>query len=103
MENKVVLFPKAKSDLENIFKYIASNLVNTEAALKLISEFEIKFDELVLFPKAYPLIDNPKLEDKNLRKCLVENFLIVYRYIERSTTIEIVRVIHIKEDVLKVL
>jgi plasmid stabilization system protein ParE len=36
MKNNYILFPKAKEDLENLFKYISIDLVNSEAAKKLI-------------------------------------------------------------------
>jgi len=50
MENRFVLLPKAQEDLENIFSYIAIELVNPEAASNLINKFETKFNELLLFP-----------------------------------------------------
>ena len=56
MENRFVLLPKAQEDLENIFSYIAIELVIPEAALNLIDRFETKFYELLLFPLSYPLI-----------------------------------------------
>jgi plasmid stabilization system protein ParE len=49
MENNYILFPKAKADLENIFKYISIDLGNPFAAMKLISKFEVEFNELTFF------------------------------------------------------
>ncbi|PKK97461.1 MAG: hypothetical protein CVV58_01115 [Tenericutes bacterium HGW-Tenericutes-3] len=78
MENRYVLFPKAKEDLENIFYYIAIELVNQEAASDLIDKFESKFKELLLFPLSYPLVDSELIYEINLRKCIVENYIILY-------------------------
>ncbi len=103
MASKYLLFPKAKEDLEAIFSYISIELVNPEAALKLINKFESKFQELLDFPKAYPRIENPGVQQHNLRKCSVENFLIVYFHNEKSDIIEIVRVLHTKKDLFNAL
>ena len=78
MENRYVLFPKARDDLENIFYYIAIELVNQEAASDLIDKFESKFKELLLFPLSYPLVDSELIYEINLRKCIVENYIILY-------------------------
>jgi toxin ParE1/3/4 len=78
MENNYILFPKAKEDLENIFKYISVDLVNPEAAMKLISKFEAKFNELTSFPNSNPVMKSELLLNKNSRKCIVENFLIEF-------------------------
>src|SRR3989339_536464 len=42
MENRFVLLPKAQEDLENIFSYIAIELVNPEAASNLIDTFQTR-------------------------------------------------------------
>jgi addiction module RelE/StbE family toxin len=98
MASKYQLFPKAKEDLEAIFSYISIEQREPEAALKLIYKFETKFEELCDFPKAYPLIFNLNIQHKNLRKCLIENYLIVYLYKEKKDVVEIVRVLHTKKD-----
>ena len=43
MERSYKLLPKAKMDLENIFQYVALELLNPEAAIELIESFETKF------------------------------------------------------------
>jgi len=94
MGNRYELFPKAKEDLENIFYYIAVELVNPDAASNLIDKFEIKFEELLLFPLSYPLIESKLVFQIDLRKCIVDNYIIVYFYNEKNKLVEIVRVIY---------
>jgi toxin ParE1/3/4 len=101
MENNYILFPKAKEDLENVFKYISIDLANPEAAMKLISKFEVKFKELTFFPNSHPIMENELLLNKRLRKCKVDNFLIVYLYDEINKVVEIVRVIYGRQDYSK--
>jgi len=101
MGNRYVIYPKAQNDLEHVFKYIAEDLSNPEAAMNLIEKFEDKFKELTLFPKAYPVMENKFLIIQNLRKCIVDNFLVIYLYNENNRMIEIVRVIYGRQDYLK--
>jgi len=101
MENRFVLLPKAKEDLENIFSYIAIELVNPEAASNLIDKFETKFNELLLFPLSYPLIKSKLFFQIDLRKCIVQNYIIVYFYNEIEKLVEIIRVIYAKVDYLE--
>jgi len=101
MERSYKLLPKAKMDLENIFQYIALELVNPESALELIEKFETKFKDICKFPKAYPLIINTSLDNHHLRKSIVDNFIIIYLYDEDKELINIVRVIYAKRDYMK--
>lgn len=101
MENRYILFPKAKDDLENIFYYIAIELVNQEAAADLIDKFESKFNELLLFPLSYPLVESKLIYKIDLRKCIVENYIILYFYNSKDKIVEIVRVIYTKVDYLQ--
>jgi addiction module RelE/StbE family toxin len=101
MENRLVLLPKAQEDLENIFSYIAIELVNKQAASKLIDRFENKFNELLLFPLSYPLIKSKLIFQIDLRKCIVQNYIIVYFYNEIEKLVEIIRVMYSKVDYLE--
>jgi len=101
MENRIELLPKAREDLENIFSYIAIELVNPEAASNLINKFETKFTELLLFPLSYPLLKSKFIFQINLRKCIVGNYIIVYFYNKKEKLVEIIRVIYSKIDYLE--
>ena len=93
MVNNYILYPKATKDLENIFQYISEELKNRESALNLINRFEDKFLFLLKFPYAYPIIENSELEVKNLRKCFIDDFLIIYLVNINLNQIEIVRIV----------
>ncbi len=101
MERSYKILPKAKIDLENIFQYIALKLVNPESASELIEKFEVKFNDICKFPKAYPLIINSNLDNHRLRKSIVDNFIVVYLYDEGKELINIVSVIYAKRDYIK--
>jgi toxin ParE1/3/4 len=96
MGNRLLLLPKAQRDLENIFSYIAIQLMNPEAASNLIEKIEDKFNELLTYPFSCPKIENRIDTHFDLRKCIVDRYIIVY--FVREQLIEIVRVIHSRTD-----
>ena len=100
MVSNYILYPKAKDDLESIFAYISEELKNEYSALKLINRFEDKFLSLIRFPYAYPVIDNMNLDRDDLRKCFIDNFIIIYLVNTNLDQIEIVRVIYQRMDYL---
>lgn len=103
MARNLKLLPKAVSDLEEIFNYIAYDLCNNDGAYGLICKFENKFSELTTFPKSYPLLICDSLKSTQVRKCVVENYLVFYVYNQETDTIEIVRVIYGKVDYFSIL
>jgi toxin ParE1/3/4 len=101
MERSYKILPKAKMDLENLFRYISEELYNTESALVMINKFEMKFNDICLFPKAYPIITLNRINHNGLRKVILDNFMVVYLYDEEKDIINIVRVIYAKRDYIK--
>ncbi len=101
MERRYKLLPKARLDMENIFCYISVKLANPESALSLIEKFEGKFKDICMFPKAYPILSDPRLDNNRLRKSIIDNFVIVYLLDEDKNLVNIVRVIYAKKDYIK--
>ncbi len=92
------LLPKARLDLETIFHYISEELVNPEAAFRLITKFETKFISICEYPKANPVISNPLFHHSSLRKTVVDKYVIVYIFDEGIDLVNIVRVIYARQD-----
>ena len=86
--------------MEAIFEYVSFNLTNREAALSLIHTFEDSFKYLILFPESCPVINDDRLLIKDMRKCVVKNYLVVYRVNYEKNIIEIFRVLYQKENYL---
>jgi plasmid stabilization system protein ParE len=103
MGNEFILLPKAASDLESIFQYISIERQNPESALSLIAKFKSKFNDLTLFPKAFPIIDNDALIHRHLRKCSVDQYLVVYFFDEPNHLIVIIRVIYVRQDLYRLI
>lgn len=89
---QLVIFPLAQADLEQIFDYIAVELCNPTAAIKLINDFENGFDLVCQFPESCPLINNEYVNDKSLRKLIVNNYIAFYRV--KNNQIQVIRVLY---------
>ena len=96
MQNKLALliYPKAAQDMEEIFEYISEDLLSPKAAFDLIEKFNSGFDNIRFFPKSCPLTNNEAVQDKLIRKLIIENYIIFYRFNEEKNSIEIVRVLY---------
>ena len=46
----IIIEKYAQKDLKSIYNYICNNLVNKEAAIKLLNKINEKFDSIALFP-----------------------------------------------------
>lgn len=92
------IYPKAREDLENIFRYISEDLCNPEAALKLIDDIESSLDRVCYNPFMYSLVENKFIKDHTLRKLIVSNYLVFYRPDEQAHEIQVIRVLYGMSD-----
>lgn len=97
----LVLFPTAVEDMEKIFEYIAVDLSNPIAAIKMIDSFNKAFENICFFPESYPLTKNEFLENKNFRKAIVKKYIIFFT-VEKNE-IKVYRVIYGMRNLEKLL
>jgi toxin ParE1/3/4 len=83
---------RARADLDSIWSYIAAD--NNKAANALLDRIGTVYEMLVRSPLAGRR--RPNL-GKDLRSFAVENFVVFYR--PRSYGIEVVRVVHGRQDI----
>ena len=100
MVNRYIVYEDAALDFEKIIHYITNKLKNPEGSLWLTELFEKKFNSIVSFPYAYPVIVDAKLEIDELRKCSLNNYLIIYYINEELEQVEVVRIVYQREDFL---
>lgn len=86
------IFPLARRDMEQIFDYIAVELCNPSAAIRLINDFEKAFEKVCDFPESCPFINNEYVKDKSLRKLVLNNYIAFYRV--KNNEIQVVRVLY---------
>lgn len=83
---------EAKQDLINIKKYIKYNLLEPNIANKLITKIKKEIGKLAVDAKIYNIIDDDFIKKLEIRKILVDNYIVFYRI--KNKTIEIVRIMY---------
>jgi plasmid stabilization system protein ParE len=103
MANKLFILPKAQMDIEDIVSYMSYDLMNPEAAMTWIHSLEKMFEYISEFPLAYPKLTSPLKVKVDLRKCMVEKYLIIFAYDAKKLKIDIVRIVYSKSNYINIL
>ena len=83
---------EAKEDLIKIKQYIKYNLQESETANKLISKIRKSIKTLNDNPEIYAIIDDEIIRKLEIRKLIVDNYIVFYRI--KNDSIEIVRIMY---------
>ena len=91
---KVVMLPLAEEDIMNNTDYIAFEKKAPETALELAMGFRNTIAKLEFMPKQQKLDEDKELADREIRKCYYKNYKIYFYIDERTSTVYILRVLH---------
>ena len=83
---------ESKQDLIGIKQYIKYNLQESEIAEKLISKIRKEINDLKDNPEIYTIIDDDIIRKLEIRKLIVDNYIIFYRI--KDNDIQIVRIMY---------
>ena len=83
---------ESKEDLIEIKQYIKYNLQEPETTNKLISKIRNSIKDLNNNPKIYAIIDDDIIRKLEIRKIIVDNYIVFYRI--KNNSIEIVRIMY---------
>lgn len=97
---KVVISPSANADLFNALKYIAYELENPSAAQKLADEVERCYADLEEMPAAHELCRDPVLRRLGYRRYSVDNYIVIFRIVEKAKEVRVVHFFHMTQDYL---
>ena len=86
------IYPKAEKDIEEIYLYISRVLFNEKAANDFLDELENCLNTICEFPESCPLIENELVYDPTIRKLLIKNYIVFYRY--KNDEIQVIRVLY---------
>lgn len=89
---KIEYSKDSKQDLIGIKQYIKYNLQEPEIAQKLISKIKNEINNLNNNPKIYAIIDDELIKRLEIRKLIVDNYIVFYRI--KNNNIEIVRIMY---------
>ena len=102
MNNYNIEYSKeSKQDLIEIKQYIKYNLQEPEIAQKLVSKIRKEINKLKDNPKIYTIIDDDLINKFEIRKLIIDNYIVFYRI--RNDTIGIVRVMYGKRNWINLL
>ena len=88
----VRLYAKAYRDIEEIYTYIAENLLELDIAEGMAARLEAAISSLERFPGRGAVRKIGSHADKGYRQLFVKNFTIVYRILEEKGEVHIVTV-----------
>ena len=91
-EYSVHLMPKALRDLDEIYSYIAKNLMEPAVAENLINRLETGILSLNLMPARCAMRRVGAYANKGYRQLQIENYTVVFRIDERQKRVLIVTV-----------
>ena len=83
---------ESKQDLIGIKQYIKYNLQEPEIAQKLITKIRIQIDSLKYSPEVYAIIDDDIIKKLEIRKLIVDNYIVFFRV--KNDSIQIVRIMY---------
>ena len=83
---------ESKQDLIGIKQYIKYNLQEPEIAQKLITKIRTQIDSLKYSPEIYAIIDDDIIKKLEIRKLIVDNYIVFFRI--KNDSIEIVRIMY---------
>ena len=91
---KVLILPLAEEDIMNNTDYIAFEKKAPETALELAMGFRNTIAKIEFMPKQHELDEDEELAAREIRKCYYKNYKIYFFIDERSSTVYVLRVLH---------
>ncbi len=101
MAYKLVVAPRAESDLDEAAKYIAETLLAPDAARGLVSRILGAIGKLADFPLTGSVVRFRFIPDFEVRRLVVDEFLVFYRVDESEQTVSVLRIRYGRTDYFK--
>ena len=85
---------RAETDLSAILQYISEDLSNPSAATAFGRKVFENIDAVRRFPQSGMVVDNPFLTDKDVRRVLIDNYILYYKAVDSEKIIYIIRIVY---------
>lgn len=95
---KVLMTQPAADDLKGIAAYIANELREPSIAKKLVGRIKEAVMSLSEMPARYSFIADEKLAVQEIRKIMVDNYIVFYAVSEKDATVTVVRILYGRRD-----
>jgi len=94
---------KATEDLHELLNYISDVICNPTAAKLIFEHIFKKLDTLCSFLESCPVVDNDFIKTRDVRKAIVDNYLMYYVYDRENKIIIVLRIVYARRDVSEIL
>jgi len=94
MSFRVVITEPAESDLRGIANYIARELLEPVTARTVVASIAEAILLLETMPYRHELVRDQQLAEQQIRKLLVESYIVFYVISEPELTVTIVRILY---------
>lgn len=95
---QVNLTAAATTDLQQIYTYISKQLLEQEAAKRLLLRLKEAASSLSIMPQRHALVIDNYLAKRGVHKLLVDRYLIFYTIQEKEHTVTILRILYAKRN-----
>ncbi|ADG82310.1 type II toxin-antitoxin system RelE/ParE family toxin [Thermincola potens] len=100
-EYKVIITPEAERDLQDIFRYIALELLEPRIAMNLCDSIEREILKLSSMPDRHALYKKEPWFSRGLRFFPVSNYLVFYIVRDSDSTVHVLRIMYSGRNVQK--
>lgn len=98
MKYSLVVTEDAQSELEKIADYISESLCNPIAAVNFLDKVKSYYTTLSENPLIYQVCENIGSGDKEYRKVVINNYLLIYRVDESTKTVYVLHFFYGRRD-----
>lgn len=98
---EVYISNQAEIELYRILDYIEYELLEPIIARNLFEKMKAIILELETFPEKFPIVKSKNIFRENVRKCSVNNYIIIYNVDKKSKRISISHIFYAKKDWMK--
>ena len=100
---KVRVMDSAQSDMREIYKYIAEDLQNPDAAFRRIKDIEESIRSLNNMPTRFSLVQDSYLASKGFRMIVIKTHLVFFIIRENIKMVSVIRIIYTRRDWMRIL
>ena len=93
----------ATEDLDNTLSYISKELCNPVAAKNLFVKIEETIDRICDFPESCPVVENDYVVSKDIRKAVIDNYIMYYLFQEDKRLVSILRIVYGRRNLDEIL
>ena len=95
---KVLLYPKAYRDLDDIYAYISNQILEPSIAKGKIDRIIGALSTLSLFPYSHQDRLVGRYANKGYKQFIVDNYIVIYRIDEEEKEVRVVTIQHTKRN-----